>query len=51
MPDEVSGGGTGSKLTKATVVVCGVASLIASLLSFLFVLPAVSLGIGIFFIF
>ena len=32
----VSGGGTGSSLTKATVIVCGVASLVASLLSFLY---------------
>ena len=31
-----AGVGTGSNLTKATVLVCGVASLVASLLSFLY---------------
>lgn len=36
MPGGTSGGGTGSSLTKATVIVCGVASLVASLLSFLY---------------
>ena len=36
MPGGASGGGTGSNLTKATVIVCGVASLVASLLSFLY---------------
>ena len=35
MPGGASGGGTGSNLTKATVIVCGVASLVASFLSFL----------------
>lgn len=35
MPGGASGGGTGSKLTKATVIVCGVACLVASFLSFL----------------
>ena len=33
-----SSGGTGAKLTTATIIVCGVASLVASLLSFLYVL-------------
>ena len=32
-----SGTGTGAKLTKATVIVCGVASLVASVLSFVYV--------------
>lgn len=32
-----NGGGTGNKLTKATVVICGVAALVASLLSFVYV--------------
>ena len=36
MPGGASGGGTGSNLTVATVIVCGVASLVASLLSFLY---------------
>ena len=31
-----SGKGTGSSLTKATIIVCGIASLVASLLSFLY---------------
>jgi len=34
MPGKSSGGGTGSSLTKATVIVCGVASLAASIISF-----------------
>lgn len=38
MGDDHSGSGTGGKLTRATVVVCGVASLLASVLSFLWVL-------------
>jgi len=38
MGDDHSGSGTGVKLTRATVVVCGVASLVASVLSFLWVL-------------
>ena len=41
MGNDHSGSGTGSKLTSATVIVCGVASLIASLLSFLWVLLSV----------
>lgn len=36
MPGGGSRGGTGSSLTKATIIVCGVASLVASLLSFLY---------------
>lgn len=36
MPGGASGGGTGSNLTKATVIVCGVASLVASLVSFMY---------------
>ena len=36
MPGGGPRGGTGSSLTKATVIVCGVASLVASLLSFLY---------------
>ena len=36
MPGGATGRGTGSNLTKATVIVCGVASLVASLLSFLY---------------
>ena len=36
MGNEASGPGTGSKLTKATITVCGVAALVASLLSFLY---------------
>lgn len=36
MPGGASGGGTGSNLTVATVIVCGVASLVASVLSFLY---------------
>ena len=39
MPGGASGRGTGSSLTKATIIVCGVASLVASLLSFLYELP------------
>lgn len=35
MPGKASGGGTGSSLGNAAVIVCGVASLVASLLSFL----------------
>ena len=35
MGNDHSGSGTGGKLTYATVVICGVASLVASLLSFL----------------
>jgi hypothetical protein len=31
--------GTGDKLTKAVVILAGVASLIATLISFLFVIP------------
>lgn len=38
MPDDTKGRGTGSKLTNATIVVCGVAALVASLISFLYVL-------------
>lgn len=34
MPEGAAGGGTGSKLTDATIIVCGVASLVASILSF-----------------
>ena len=37
MPGGTSSGGTGSHLTKATVIVCGLASLVASLISFLYV--------------
>ena len=40
MPDGASGGGTGSKLGTAAVIVCGVAALVASLLSFLYVWPS-----------
>ena len=36
MPGGASGGGTGSSLTKATVIVCGIAALVASLISFLY---------------
>ena len=43
MGDDHSGSGTGAKLTKATVIVCGVASLLASVLSFVYVAPALSL--------
>lgn len=40
MANDHSGPGHGAKLTKATVIVCGVASLVASLLSFVYVAPA-----------
>ena len=43
MGDDHSGTGTGAKLTKATVIVCGVASLVASVLSFVYVAPARSM--------
>lgn len=46
MPDRASGGGTGSKFTTATIIVCGVASLVASLLSFVCVRPVPSPGLG-----
>lgn len=39
MTDGGAGGGTGSKLTKATIIVCGVASLVASVISFVWVPP------------
>ena len=45
MPDGASRG-TGTKLTHATIIVTGVASLIASLLSFLCVLSLLSLASG-----
>ena len=41
MPDGAAGGGTGSKLTNATIIVCGVASLVASVISFVYV-PLIS---------
>ena len=44
MANDHSGTGTGAKLTKATVIVCGVASLVATLLSFVYVAPADSPG-------
>ena len=44
MPGGASGRGTGSNLTKATVIICGVASLVASLLSFLYELLFSSRG-------
>lgn len=37
MLHQASRDGTGSKLTKATVIICGVASLVATLISFLWV--------------
>lgn len=37
MSNDHSGKGTGQKLTNATVIVCGVASLVATLLSFVYV--------------
>ena len=37
MGNDHSGRGTGKKLTKATIVVCGVAALVATLLSFVYV--------------
>lgn len=40
MANEHSGSGHGTKLTKATVIVCGVASLVATLLSFVYVAQA-----------
>ena len=43
MGDDHSGSGTGAKLTKATVVVCGVASLVATVLSFVYVALALSM--------
>ena len=39
MANDHSGHGHGAKLTKATVIVCGVASLVATLLSFVYVAP------------
>lgn len=35
MPEGAAGGGTGSKLTRVTIVLAGVASLIATLISLL----------------
>lgn len=43
MADDHSGAGTGAKLTKATVIVCGVASLLATVLSFVYVALALSM--------
>jgi hypothetical protein len=43
MPDDGLSGGTGQKLTRATVIVAGVCSLVASLLSVVSVLSLASL--------